>query len=557
MVKKIFTFIEREISGVHEAAYILGFFAILSQLLALLRDRLFAHSFGAGETLDLYYAAFRIPDFIFVTVASLVSISVLIPFLISESEHNIEQGKKFINSIFTIFFFGMCAVSIVVYFLIPRLLILFFPDFVVSGQFPELITLTRLLLLSPFFLGISNLLASVTQLYNRYIIYALSPLFYNLGIIIGVVFFYPMVGIVGLGYGVVLGAFLHMVLQIPFIVSKGFFPKFSFHGNWRVIRRVLMLSLPRTLALSANELAKFALISLASFLSIGSISIFTLSYNMQSVPLSIIGVSYSLAIFPTLSRLYAQGNKKEFIEKIAVSTKHIIFLSLPVMTLFVVLRAQIVRTILGSGAFDWQDTRLTAAALAIFVLSLIPQSLVLLFARAYYSMNKTLQPLMVNVVSSLLIILCGYVSLTFADNHAFLVALGKIFRVSDVLGIDVLLLALSYAIGVTVNCLWHWVLIEKECRGFTRQVVRTIFQSLIASLFMGLVAYSMLAVFDNIFNLSTVIGIFMQGFLAGIVAILVWALVLKLLGSRELTAMIATLQRKIWRVKVVPPDMQI
>jgi len=164
---------------------------------------------------------------------------------------------------------------------------------------------------------------------------------------------------------------------------------------------------------------------------------------------------------------------------------------------------------------------------------------------------------MVNVVSSLLIILCGYVSLTFADNHAFLVALGKIFRVSDVLGIDVLLLALSYAIGVTVNCLWHWVLIEKECRGFTRQVVRTIFQSLIASLFMGLVAYSMLAVFDNIFNLSTVIGIFMQGFLAGIVAILVWALVLKLLGSRELTAMIATLQRKIWRVKVVPPDMQI
>jgi len=121
VVKKIFTFIEREISGVHEAAYILGFFAILSQLLALLRDRLFAHSFGAGETLDLYYAAFRIPDFIFVTVASLVSISVLIPFLISESEHNIEQGKKFINSIFTIFFFGMCAVSIVVYFLIPRL----------------------------------------------------------------------------------------------------------------------------------------------------------------------------------------------------------------------------------------------------------------------------------------------------------------------------------------------------------------------------------------------------------------------------------------------------
>ena len=121
MVRKFFSVIEREISGVHNAAYLLGFFAFLSQCLALVRDKLLAHQYGASVTLDIYYSAFRIPDFIFATVASLVSISVLIPFLAKLFEKDDEGQKKakdFINTVFTGYSLLMVAVSAIAFFLI-------------------------------------------------------------------------------------------------------------------------------------------------------------------------------------------------------------------------------------------------------------------------------------------------------------------------------------------------------------------------------------------------------------------------------------------------------
>jgi len=105
MVKRIMGLLNREISGLHEAAYLLGAFAFMSHILALLRDRSLAYFFGAGKTLDIYYAAFRIPDFIFITVASIVSISVLIPFLAERSGGKKEEMQNFMNSIFTYFYF--------------------------------------------------------------------------------------------------------------------------------------------------------------------------------------------------------------------------------------------------------------------------------------------------------------------------------------------------------------------------------------------------------------------------------------------------------------------
>src|SRR3954467_1790986 len=107
MVKRFFSFLNGEITGLHQAAYLLGFFAICSQILALIRDRILASSFGASNTLDLYYSAFRIPDILFVTVASVVSVSVLIPFLISAFEKSKDDAKEFIDNVFSFFFLFM------------------------------------------------------------------------------------------------------------------------------------------------------------------------------------------------------------------------------------------------------------------------------------------------------------------------------------------------------------------------------------------------------------------------------------------------------------------
>lgn len=303
MVKQLFRIFNREIGGIHDAAYLLGIFAIASQLLGLVRDRLLAHSFGADINLDVYYAAFRVPDLIFVTVASLVSLSVLIPFLIEKTEKGKAESREFMDTIFSLFFILIVVVSIVAYALIPVLVERFFSF--PAAYHENLITLSRIMLLSPILLGISNLLASVTQIYNRYFVYALSPILYNVGIIAGVLFLYPYIGISGLAWGVVVGAFMHLLVQVPFVVETGLFPRFTFRPNVSLVRTVILHSLPRTLTVSSTEIAKFALIAFASTFIAGSISVFTFSFNLQSVPLSVIGVSYSLAVFPTLTRLFS------------------------------------------------------------------------------------------------------------------------------------------------------------------------------------------------------------------------------------------------------------
>src|SRR3989344_481946 len=130
MVKRILDFLNQEVRGLHQAAYLLGFFSFLSQILALIRDRLLAHSFGASHALDIYYAAFRFPDFVFVAVASMVSISVLIPLLTSKIEKGGGEAQHFISSIFSVFSFAIVIASVILYVAMPKLLDIVFPKFI-------------------------------------------------------------------------------------------------------------------------------------------------------------------------------------------------------------------------------------------------------------------------------------------------------------------------------------------------------------------------------------------------------------------------------------------
>lgn len=557
MVKRLINFFHREVSGLHEAAYLLAFFAFLAQLLALLRDRLFAYSFGAGQVIDLYYAAFRIPDLIFVSVATTVSISVLVPFFIEKMEKNKEEGRAFIDNTFSVFFFAIIIASVAAFFLMPWLTPRLLPGFAQDPSLPQLITLSRILLLSPLLLGFSNFLASITQIHNRFFLYALSPVLYNLGIVFGILALYPTMGVYGLGWGVIIGAALHLGIQVPYIVSQRVFPRVLLNIDTRAIRQVVLTSLPRTLTLSSNQIALFFLTALASFMATGSIAVFNFSINLQSVPLSIIGVSYASAAFPTLSRLFSSGDMRRFVEQMVASTRHIIFWSMPVMVLFIVLRAQIVRTVLGAGQFDWSDTRLTAAALAVFTLSIIPQSLITLFVRAFYSGGKTRKPLLINLCSAGLTVVFAYgLVWSFERWDGFRSFFESLFKVEGLVGTPVLMLALAYSLGVFVNTIAHWRAFHTEFSDFSRPVFRTLFQTFSASVLMGFVSYKCLDIFDDIFHLDTVFGVFMQGFCSGIIGIAFCLLVLKALKSEELEDVWRTLHAKIWRREVLVPDAE-
>ncbi len=556
MVGRIFRLINREVHGLHEAAYLLALFAFLSQVLALVRDRLFAFLFGAGNVLDIYYASFRIPDLIFVTIASVVSAAILMPFLAEHMEEGKESLRRFIDTAFTVFFAAMVVVSVVVYVLAPWLVPKVLPGFAQAGTVDQVISLTRILLLSPFLLGLSNFFASITQMYRRFVLYAISPLLYNCGIIAGALFLYPVFGINGIAYGVVAGAFLHWFVQVPFMLRQGVFPRLTFNVQFKEIKRVILVSFPRTITLSANQLATFSLISLASLMTAGSISVFNFAFNLQSVPLSIIGVSYSSAAFPMLARFFAEKKHEAFLAQMIVSAQHIIFWSVPLMMLFIVLRAHIVRVILGAGHFSWADTRLTAACLAVFVVSLVAQSLTILFVRAYYAQGYTRKPLMINVIAAFTTIALGYglVKLfSFVPEARYF--LESLLKVDDIAGTIVLVLPLAFTLGSLFNAAMHWYMFHVDFPGFTAPVTRTLFQVSGVGLIMATVAYFALNVLAPFIDSNTFTGILSQGALAGIVASLVGILLLHLLKSHELSEVWKALKAKIHKnVQIQAPE---
>ena len=557
MVHKFFGFLYKETETLNQAALLLGLFAFLSQVLAFLRDRLLAHIFGASTELDIYYAAFRIPDFIFVTVASVVSLSVLIPFIIEKEAHGLETLRDFVNNIFSFFSVLIIIVSGLAYFLMPSISGVLFKGFS-EPALAEVIFISRILLLSPIILGFSNLFGSLTQAYNRFTIYALAPLLYNAGIIIGIILLAERLGIMGVAVGVVVGASLHALVQVPFVLKLGLFPRFSPRFNLALIREVVKISLPRTLTLSMSSIAFVFLISLASLMPAGSISILSFSFNLQSVLLSIIGISYSLAAFPTLSRHFRENNFEAFLQQVAASARFIIFWSLPLSALFIVLRAQIVRVILGSGLFDWNDTRLTAASLALFILSSMFQCLLLLFVRGFYSAGFTRTPFFINLVSTLILVVgtWGLVKI-FYLSEGLRYFMSALLKVEDLPGTAILMLPLGFSIATIINGLFHWAVFERKFRGFSHGVARTFFEGLGASVIMGAVAYVGLNIFAPLLDTTTLLGIFLQGFGAGLLAVTAGIVVLLLLKSRELEEVWSVIRGKFWRAKVIVTDPEI
>jgi putative peptidoglycan lipid II flippase len=563
MVKKLLGIFNRELGGLHEAAYLLGSFALLSQILAIVRDRFLAHDFGAGRTLDIYYAAFRVPDFIYVSVASFVTVTVLIPFLLQKLNKSKREAFLFLDAVFTVFLFFIIIVCLIAFAFMPLLAHVVAPGF--HGQSREtFVMLSRILLLSPILLGMSNLFGSLTQLYKKFFIFAISPILYNGGILLGLLVLEPRFGVIGVVYGVLIGAFAHMSMQLMVVVNSGLLPRGDFlfrasryKESYADLKRLVMTSLPRTLSLSLTQIVMLVLFSLASVLSTGAISIFSISNNLQSVPLAIIGISYSVAAFPMLASFFSMGKHEQFRGQLLSATKHIIFWSLPIAALFVVLRAQIVRVLYGSGHFTWADTRLTAAALAIFSLSVTAQSLVLLYSRGYYAAGNTKRPLSINAVSSVIIIALAFILIPLFKNFStFRFFFEHLLRVDNIIGTSILMLPLAFSIGMTFNALMLMFFFRKDFGLHFLSVKRSIYHGIYSALFMGFVAYIFLGFLDSFFNLNKFWGIFAQGFFAGLAGIIAGIALLWMLDNDEIKVVGRTLHRKFWKAKTISPSQE-
>ena len=554
MVKRVLNLMYSEIRGLHQAAYILALFAFGSQMLALVRDRLFAHTFGAGNELDMYYAAFRIPDLLFVLFVSVLSVYVLLPFVTkAKEEHGTAAGARVLSQMFSLFLIVYAVIALVLFFLAPTLVPLFFPGF--ATETDTLVLLIRILLLQPFLLGISSLFGVVTQLSHRFILYAISPLIYNIGIIVGITLLYPVFGLPGLVIGVVLGALGHMFVQLPLVTQSEYAFSIVKSFDLTLLKSVFLVAIPRALTLSIHQLVLLVFVGVATIMAAGSVSVFQFAFNLQSVPLAIIGMSYSVAAFPVLADLFAKKDQLSFNTHLLTALRHIIFWSFPIIALVIVLRAQIVRVVLGSGAFNWDDTRLTAAVLSLFIIALTAQSILLLLVRAFYAGGKTRTPLLVALLGAVVSICTAYSGLQAFNMYPVVRdTLASLLRLEGVVGIEVLVLAFAFVVGVIIEMCILLFMAIREFGLVWKALLAQCLEATLAAFVGALSAYTALVFLVDGVNQETFIGIMLQGGIAGVMGVLGVIVTYYILGSKELSEIYRSYHSKIFKTDVIAPQ---
>lgn len=438
----------KEEENILSAGMLIGISLLTSALLGLIRFRLFSHFFGAEpyfSQLGLYFAADRIPSLIF----NVIVVSTLATAFIPVFTNKIREGKErawvlasnTLNSMLIVFAF----LSLLVFIFsmhISKAVALGSLD---NESIVFMSRLLRIMIFSQLILVISSFFTSMLQSFKRFLVPALAPVLYNLGIIIFLILFAKRFGVVAPALGMVFGAFLHLLIQLYFIRSMGFRYAWIINFKDRNLIEILRLMAPRTLGLAANQLSLLVDTSLALFLGSSYVVIFNFAQRLQEVPVNFFGAAMSQAAFPIMSAL--SDNKKEFSKTVLNTFKQIMFFTLPISILFIILRIPLVRLVFGASKFSWDATISTSYALAFFSISMVFQALVYLLNRAFYSLRDTATPVKVAIIS---------VGLN--------IVLAAIFIMW--LGFGIWSLSFSFSISSFINFILLFILLGKRTSGF-------------------------------------------------------------------------------------------
>ncbi len=529
MVKKL---LNHSSKTVFSAAVILAATTLLSKILGLLRDRLLAGRFGIGDELDVYFAAFRLPDLIYSIVVMGAISSAFIPVFAQYWQKNKNEAWHLTSGIFNLLTLILIVLAGIFIIFAPWLISFIAPGF--SGEKKEItVILTRIMFLSPIFLGMSSILSGVLQYFNRFFVSSLAPIMYNLGIIMGIIFFVPKMGLVGLAWGVVFGAFLHFLIQLPSAIYSGFHWQKIMTLYHEGIKKIVSLMIPRTVGLAGAQINFWVITAIASTLSAGSIAVFNLSNNLQYIPIGIIGISFATASFPRLAKFFAQKDKESFSCGFFSTFNQILFWVLPVTVIFFLLRAQIVRIVLGTGQFGWVDTRLTAAALGLFAFSVFAQSLIPLISRAFYSLEDTRTPVFINILGILINIILSFLFVwILRQDSLFTSFISRALKLGGIQDFSVLGLPIAFSLSSIFTFLLLIRIFSQRISFWPKKFIfEFLFKAGLSLLVMAVVIYAMLYISSLFLNTRTFWGIFIQTGIAaafGIIAYFVSTLTLQL-----------------------------
>lgn len=524
-MKKYFHLFSGE-NSVRGASIILIITLTLSNVLGLLRDRFLTKNISTYD-LDIYYASFRIPDLIFNFLILGAISSAFIP-IFSDfiAQKKLKEGYKVTNTLLNIAVIMMIFFAAILWLLMPVLMPMVVPSFD-SYRMNESIRFSRLIMLTPIFFSISYILSGVLNSFKRFFIYSLAPLFYNLSIIIGASVFAPKYGLIAVVYAVIIGSIIHALVQLPSVVKLGFKYQPIIDFKNKAVKRVIKLMIPRTIGMGMNQIMLVIYTAIASTLAVGSISAFNLSNNIQTMPVVVLGTSFATAVFPTLTLKISEGDKNGFAFYFNRSMRSIAFLLIPTTVIFILLRAQIVRLILGSGKFGWDDTKKTALTLGFFALSLLAQGLIPLISRGFYALKNTRTPMYISIFTVFVSVIFGYL-------------------LANAMGVAGL--ALAFSIGSFINAIILFYYLARIYPEIVDPgVLFSFLKTIIISLFMGILVWISMHIASNYVEMNRFWGVLAQTLIACLVGVvsyfilsylfnfheMKWALTRKINGNKE------------------------
>jgi putative peptidoglycan lipid II flippase len=461
------------------AAMLTSGLTLLGSFLGLLRNAFLASHFGTSGYLDVYYASFRLPDLIYnIFIMGVVSL-IFIPVFSEYWAKDKEEAWQFANvMIFVIgVLVGALALITAIFArpLLSRLLVGFSAE-----QLELAIILTRIMMIQPILMGISSVVSSILKIFKLFLSCAIAPLLYNTGIIIGILVFAPIMGLKGLAWGVVLGAILHLIIQVPALMTTGY--KFKF--GWRFLKEkiaglknVFLMMIPRSLSIIANQLFLLGITVVATMLEEGSLAVFNFANDIQNLPQTVFALSFAVAAFPALSQFKAEKRQADFIKTSLKTLSQIFFFLIPIAVWFIVFREPIIRLLLGYGKFDWASTMKTIQVFSILSWGMIFQGTNALLLRIFFAKKDALKPFIASIIAY---------SLGFLLSYKF----GLVFGVSGL------------ALAVTLTYVFYFlilaILLKPEFPSSSLKELRfSLFKILMVSLISGLVAFLLFGFFKG------------------------------------------------------------
>jgi putative peptidoglycan lipid II flippase len=486
-VKKLKQFLPKS-AIMHITGYLV-ILSIFSRLLGLFRDRLLTSNFETS-ILDAYFSAFRIPDFLYNILILGTLSSAFIP-LFSKLIHRKDkqqEAQSLVDDVLLIVGVVMGIISVIMVVFAPYLVKLVAISY--EGQkLVDAVTLTRIMAISPFIFSISSVLSSVLNAYKKFIIVALAPIVYNIGIIIGIIYFYPIWGVSGLGYGVVLGAILHLLIQIPSVLKLNISLKVDTKLYIKNLKRLWDLYWPRLLVIDTAMLSLFIGTIIASTKP-DAVTYFTLAFNLNALPLGVIAISFATAIFPYLTEAYAKKDEESFRDYVIGGISKNLLLLIPIMMLMLNFRSQIVRIVYGGGGFSWEATKITFQTFTILALSIPFQGLIPLFSRALFARHDTKTPMIVGIIGMLINIVLALV----LSNYW------------GVLGV-----AAAFSITMAITCIIYGVIIFRAINHGS--VIKTMIYGVQVSMWsigMLVIAYIFKQLIGSFIGTNTLISLIIQ-----------------------------------------------